>query len=77
MYSFQMTAILVLFLVLSCPYILKDFILHVLMYLFFTLIHKRNYVVLTYYLKLMYYVLMYFLKIHVLFTSKAFKLRVL
>ena len=41
--SFLMTAILVLFFdLLSCPYSLRDLIFHILMYLFFTFIHKRN-----------------------------------
>ena len=62
--SFEMAVILVFF----CPASVgshRDFISHVLQYLFFTYIHKRNNATVTYFLK---FVSIYF-KIHILFTS--------
>ena len=52
--SFKMAAILVVFFnLLSCPYSHRDFILHTLMYLFFTFIHKMNNATVSYFLKFM------------------------
>ena len=64
--SFQMAAILVLlFDLLSCPYSHRNFILHILTYLFFTFLQIRNNSTVTFFLSI-------FLKFF-----KAFKLNVL
>ena len=52
--SFKIAAILLFFFdLLFCPYRHRDFILHILMYLFLTFIHKRNNTTVTYFLKFM------------------------